>query len=92
MVVTQKPEVSKKKYVVLGCERGKRSINNTKISERKTNYWNQKCGHPFKLKGRFMRTIRWKLIVECDFHNHKVMATYPGHSYGSRFSSEEKSY
>ena len=37
-----------------------------------------------------MRTIRWKLIVECDFHNHKVMATYPGHSYGSRFSSEEK--
>ena len=48
----------------------------------------RKYGCPFKLKGRLVRTIGWRVTVEYGFHNHKVMATLLGHSYDGRLSSE----
>ena len=50
----------------------------------------KKCGCLFKLKEKFVRTIGWKITLECGFHNHKVMTPLFGHSYVGCLSSEEK--
>ena len=50
----------------------------------------RKCRYSFKLKKKFVRTIWWKVTLECGFYNHKVMTTLLSHSYVNRLSSGEK--
>ena len=90
MLMIQKSEVSKKTYVVLGSKKGENKYKRYKDKLVCKTAGTKKCGCIFKLKGRFVRTIGWRFIVVCGFHNHKVMTTLFGHSYASHLSSEEK--
>lgn len=90
VLMIQKSEVSKKTYVVLGSKKGENKYKRYKDKLVCKTAGTKKCGCIFKLKGRFVRTIGWRFIVVCGFHNHKVMTTLFGHSYASHLSSEEK--
>ena len=90
VVVTLRSEYGKKKFVILGCERGgKYKPYKGKLTLASTKTRKIQC--PFKLKGRpSEREGCWRLKVMHGFHNHEPNPSLEGHAYPGRLTSVEK--
>ncbi|KAL5708705.1 hypothetical protein ACHQM5_019471 [Ranunculus cassubicifolius] len=81
--------------IAFGCERGgryriaKRGGVNKMPPRRKSG--TKKCECPFVLRGiKLPEDDKWKVKVECGFHNHALTRSPEGHSYGGKLTPEEE--
>ena len=82
---------NRKVFVTLGCERSgeyKHADRPRKRKEVVTGTKKMSC--PFRLRGRPVGAIGWKLTVLCGQHNHERAETLVGHPYLGRLKPNEK--
>ena len=91
VLVIHRSENGRKIYLVVGWENeGKYEQYKDKLVHKSTR--TRKCKCSFKLKGKFVKELDWRLFVISGIHNHKVSETLLGHAYDGHLSSEEKNY
>ena len=77
--------------VILECNRHN-SYRNTRGKKMDTSSMNvtKRCGCPFQVLGRELRTDVWKLEVNCGTHNRDIGDTVHRHSYKGRMLQSSK--
>ena len=82
--------------LILWCEQGG-TYRGAKAESKSTNemerdYGSKKSGCPFRLNCAWVEGDKWRVIVGCGVHNHKIASSLHGHAYVGRLTDEEKEH
>ena len=80
---------NRKKFFILGCERGG-VYKERKKKSKKEDTATRKTLCPFRLRGYYLASEQWSLSVVCGEHNHEMSKTLEGHLLVGRLKLEEK--
>ncbi|GAU25698.1 hypothetical protein TSUD_216270 [Trifolium subterraneum] len=80
---------NRKKFIILGCERGG-VYKERKKKSKKEDTAMRKTLCPFRLRGYYLASEQWSLSVVCGEHNHEMSKTLEGHLLVGRLKPEEK--
>src|SRR6266487_6936756 len=80
---------NRKKFFILGCERGG-VYKERKKKSKKEDTATRKTLCPFRLRGYYLASEQWSLSVVCGEHNHEMSKTLEGHLLVGRLKPKEK--
>ena len=83
---------NRKVFLTLGCERSGHYKHANRPRKRKGEVLTgtKKIDCPFRLRGRPVGDVGWKVTVLCGQHNHDRAETLVGHPYPGRLNPDEK--